>query len=50
MYLPDKLGGFGAWQLYIPNFNKQLIDPSAIINLDATDNAKLKAYLRGRRR
>lgn len=48
VYLPDKLGGFGAWQLYIPNFNKQLIDPSAIINLDATDNAKLKAYLRGR--
>lgn len=49
VYLPDNLGGFGAWQLYIPNFDKHLIDPSQIINLSATDNRALEKYLRGRR-
>ena len=49
VYLPDILGGFGAWQLYIPNFDKHLIDPSRIINLPATDNRQLISYLRPRR-
>jgi len=48
VYLPDNLGGFGAWQLYIPSFDKHLIEPSQIINLSATDNRRLEAYLRQR--
>jgi hypothetical protein len=45
-YLSPVLGGAGAWQLYIPNFDKHLIDPSHIINLSATNNAALERYLR----
>lgn len=45
VYLPDTLGGFGAWQLYIPDFDKHLIDPGRIINLSATDDRQLERHL-----
>ncbi|MEZ5480483.1 MAG: hypothetical protein R3E95_24275 [Thiolinea sp.] len=47
-YLPDILGGFGAWQLYIPDFDKHCIDPSRIHNISATDNRQLATYLKPR--
>lgn len=44
VYLPETLGGFGAWQLYIPKFAKHLIDPRRIVNLPATDHGALRAH------
>lgn len=49
VHLADMLGGFGAWQLYIPNFDKHFIDPSEIRKIDATDNRRLASYLKSRR-
>lgn len=43
-YLPDVLGGFGAWQLYIPDFDKNFIDPESIVNISATDDDALAAH------
>jgi hypothetical protein len=41
VYLPNVLGGFGAWQLYVPNFSKLVIDPASIVNVSSTDREAL---------
>ncbi len=44
VYLPALLGGTGAWQLYIPNFDKHLIDPVKTKNIPILDNQKLAEH------
>jgi hypothetical protein len=44
VYLPDVLGGFGAWQAYLPAFATRYVVPSKVTNIPATDNAALAAH------
>ena len=44
VYLPNVLGGFGAWQFCVPNFSKEFIDPSSVVNIRSTDRDQLAAH------
>ena len=44
VYLPNVLGGFGAWQFYIPNFSKAFIEPSSVVNISSTDRDRLAEH------
>lgn len=45
VYLPEMLGGIGAWQLYIPNFERTFVEISANISIKLNDDELLK-YLK----
>ena len=45
IYIPDYLGGFGAWQFYIPNFNPAWINRPSVTNIQSTDQDKLATHL-----
>jgi hypothetical protein len=44
VYLPDILGGVGAWQICVPGFSKHWIDPDAIVNIHSTDSVALAKH------
>lgn len=44
VYLPDVLGGFGGWQLYVPAFKAAFITPD-VTTIGSTDAAALAAHL-----
>lgn len=43
VYLPEILGGFGAWQLYVPAFQKTYLVESATFTAPSTDTSALAA-------
>ena len=44
-YLPGVLGGFGAWQLYVPNFHQSDLMEESLIAISSVDNTELGQHL-----
>jgi hypothetical protein len=44
VFVPDILGGFGSWQLYVPDFKKTYIDAGAVYAAKSTDTPELATH------